>query len=147
MDDGTRTHDGRNHNPGLYQLSYVHQKPVRRLCERPFILAYQATTFGGALGRIIPYIPVLHRYAASLTAIQNCSRHHINMTWVEPAILTCQDFRSFSSCLRGHFGGAPGRTRTCDPRLRRPVLYPAELRAHVRESILLTYQAPESPTL
>ena len=26
--------------------------------------------------------------------------------------------------------GAPGRTRTCDHRLRRPVLYPAELRAH-----------------
>ena len=22
--DGTRTHDGRNHNPGLYQLSYDH---------------------------------------------------------------------------------------------------------------------------
>ena len=26
-------------------------------------------------------------------------------------------------------GGAPGRTRTFDPRLRRPVLYPTELRA------------------
>ncbi len=26
--------------------------------------------------------------------------------------------------------GAPGRIRTCDPRLRRPLLYPAELRAH-----------------
>jgi|AVFP01.1.fsa_nt_gi hypothetical protein len=26
--------------------------------------------------------------------------------------------------------GAPGRTRTCDPRLRRPLLYPAELQAH-----------------
>ena len=25
VDDGTRTHDNRNHNPGLYQLSYVHQ--------------------------------------------------------------------------------------------------------------------------
>jgi hypothetical protein len=25
VDDGTRTRDGRNHNPGLYQLSYVHQ--------------------------------------------------------------------------------------------------------------------------
>jgi hypothetical protein len=25
--------------------------------------------------------------------------------------------------------GTPGRTRTCDPRLRRPLLYPAELRA------------------
>jgi hypothetical protein len=24
VDDGTRTHDGRNHNPGLYQLSYAH---------------------------------------------------------------------------------------------------------------------------
>ena len=29
MDDGTRTHDGRNHNPGLYQLSYVHHRPTR----------------------------------------------------------------------------------------------------------------------
>src|SRR5687767_11171067 len=25
--------------------------------------------------------------------------------------------------------GAPGRSRTCDPRFRKPVLYPAELRA------------------
>ena len=25
--------------------------------------------------------------------------------------------------------GAPGRTRTCDPRFRKPMLYPAELRA------------------
>src|SRR5580700_3027240 len=29
VDDGTRTHDGRDHNPGLYQLSYVHhRKPI-----------------------------------------------------------------------------------------------------------------------
>jgi hypothetical protein len=26
VDDGTRTRDGRNHNPGLYQLSYVHHR-------------------------------------------------------------------------------------------------------------------------
>ena len=25
VDDGARTHDNRNHNPGLYQLSYAHQ--------------------------------------------------------------------------------------------------------------------------
>ena len=25
MDDGIRTHDNRDHNPGLYQLSYVHR--------------------------------------------------------------------------------------------------------------------------
>ncbi len=24
VDDGARTHDNRNHNPGLYQLSYTH---------------------------------------------------------------------------------------------------------------------------
>ena len=24
VDDGARTHDNRNHNPGLYQLSYNH---------------------------------------------------------------------------------------------------------------------------
>jgi hypothetical protein len=28
--------------------------------------------------------------------------------------------------------GAPDRIRTCYPRLRRPVLYPDELRAHIR---------------
>jgi hypothetical protein len=28
VDDGIRTHDDRNHNPGLYQLSYVHQQNV-----------------------------------------------------------------------------------------------------------------------
>ena len=26
MADGTRTHDNRNHNPGLYQLSYGHRR-------------------------------------------------------------------------------------------------------------------------
>ncbi|CAH16066.1 hypothetical protein lpl1827 [Legionella pneumophila str. Lens] len=26
VNDGTRTHDNRDHNPGLYQLSYAHQK-------------------------------------------------------------------------------------------------------------------------
>ena len=26
VDDGTRTHDNRDHNPGLYQLSYAHRR-------------------------------------------------------------------------------------------------------------------------
>lgn len=29
VDDGTRTHDNRDHNPGLYQLSYVHRRRTR----------------------------------------------------------------------------------------------------------------------
>ena len=61
VDDGTRTHDDWNHNPGLYQLSYAH----------------------------------------------HCNRAHPSITRV----------------------GAPGRTRTCNPRLRRPMLCPVELRA------------------
>ena len=28
VDDGARTHDDRNHNPGLYQLSYVHHSSL-----------------------------------------------------------------------------------------------------------------------
>jgi hypothetical protein len=36
VDDGARTHDDRNHNPGLYQLSYVHQKArFILLCDKP----------------------------------------------------------------------------------------------------------------
>ena len=33
MDDGTRTRDGRNHNPGLYQLSYVHHRLLDFRCD------------------------------------------------------------------------------------------------------------------
>nr|SPS05940.1 conserved protein of unknown function [Candidatus Nitrotoga fabula] len=63
MADGTRTHDNRNHNPGLYQLSYSHH-------------------------------------------MENSTR---------PVI------------------GVPDRNRTCNPQLRRLVLYPIELRAQFPE--------------
>ena len=33
------------------------------------------------------------------------------------------------TALKAVFYGAPGRTRTCNPRLRRPMLYPVELQA------------------
>ncbi|SVA80595.1 uncharacterized protein METZ01_LOCUS133449 [marine metagenome] len=36
--------------------------------------------------------------------------------------------------LIARVNGAPGRIRTCDPRLRRPMLYPTELRAHYLHS-------------
>ena len=32
VDDGTRTHDSRDHNPGLYQLSYVHRRNAPPAC-------------------------------------------------------------------------------------------------------------------
>jgi hypothetical protein len=37
--------------------------------------------------------------------------------------------------------GAPGRTRTCYPRLRRPMLYPDELRAQVKRIVLYVLTA------
>ena len=51
VDDGTRTHDGRDHNPGLYQLSYVHHRNPR-----PRVLAP-----GGAPGRTRTCDPRLRR--------------------------------------------------------------------------------------
>lgn len=64
VNDGIRTHDNRDHNPGLYQLSYAHHNLLTR----------------------------------------NLAFGHL-------------------------WAGAPGRIRTCYPRLRRPMLYPDELRA------------------
>jgi hypothetical protein len=66
VDDGTRTHDNRNHNPGLYQLSYI------------------------------------HHCVASKAGNENL--------------------------------GLPDRNRTCNPQLRRLVLYPVELRAETHFS-------------
>ena len=95
MDDGTRTHDGRNHNPGLYQLSYVHHRPA-------IFLIMPAMASGNS---------PLSRLAAQF--------------------------------------GAPGRTRTCDPRLRRPMLYPAELRAQSQPAVeyMVGAEGFEPPTL
>ena len=84
MDDGTRTRDGRNHNPGLYQLSYVHHRAV----------------------------------------------NHPNFAW--------------PTAPEG-VAGAPGRNRTCNRWLRRPVLYPVELRAD--RGKLVGAEGFEPPTL
>ena len=53
--------------------------------------------------------------------------------------IVCRSFRNLTidgfpartiTSVEGERGsGAPGRTRTCNPRLRRPMLYPVELRA------------------
>ena len=41
--------------------------------------------------------------------------------------------------------GTPGRARTCDPRLRRPMLYPAELRARIGGSCASSSHTPNGP--
>ena len=34
--DGARTHDNRNHNPGLYQLSYSHRRNEIITCQKTY---------------------------------------------------------------------------------------------------------------
>jgi hypothetical protein len=50
--DGTRTHDDRNHNPGLYQLSYSHRcasKYIRNVRqERPLVATLTDAYFAAA---------------------------------------------------------------------------------------------------
>src|SRR5206468_12632885 len=42
-------------------------------------------------------------------------------------------------------GGAPGRSRTCDPRIRSPMLYPTELQAHQEVTIHHLCATPRAP--
>ena len=52
---------------------------------------------------------------------------------LEPPRLAAPDPKSGASANSATpaKSGTPGRIRTCDLRLRRPLLYPAELRAHI----------------
>ena len=56
---------------------------------------------------------------------------------------------TFALATREASVGAPGRTRTCDLRIRSPALYPTELRAHKRSSYHLTRSVllPEGDTI
>ena len=87
VDDGARTHDRRNHNPVLYQLSYAHH-----------------------------YISSNLHFECFWLQINSCQR--------EDPYFHTEPFLAEA--------GTPGRTRTCNPRLRRPMLYPVELRALVK---------------
>ena len=46
MDDGTRTHDNRNHNPGLYQLSYTHRSNFLSHCVLACPAGFEPATLG-----------------------------------------------------------------------------------------------------
>ena len=48
VDDGTRTHDDRDHNPGLYQLSYAHHGNANCIAAEaaPTVLAVLARPAG-----------------------------------------------------------------------------------------------------
>ena len=51
---------------------------------------------------------------------------------LDPGVGLVLEQDAVKACGAYSFFSAPGRTRTCDIRLRRPMLYPAELQALVR---------------
>lgn len=48
MSDGTRTHDSRDHNPMLYQLSYAHHGPANRDVRQCTAYRQSGTTYDGS---------------------------------------------------------------------------------------------------
>ena len=115
MSDGARTRDHWNHNPELYQLSYAH-----------------------------------HRSSSSTEGLPPLATRRLLTTFNQESTLgRCRLWRVSTIPLRlqpppdSH--GAPGRTRTCDPRLRRPLLYPAELRAPRVQATIWSGQRDSNP--
>ena len=98
--DGTRTHDHRDHNPGLYQLSYSHH--------RVFIWRawqdYSVLPVPHPSGRPTAVQLLFQTKLSNLFTVQVNQNIKINMAHILPYL----------------FYGAPGRTRTCYPRLSLP---------------------------
>ena len=53
----------------------------------------------------------------------------VDRTGFEPMALSSANSRSIQLSYRSF--GVPGRIRTCDPKFRKLVFYPTELRAHI----------------
>ena len=65
-------------------------------------------------------------HATSAAHLRHSHRHIAPFSGTQPGLRRA--IRPLFPQVRAHFRCAPGRTRTCDQRIRRPLLYPAELR-------------------
>ena len=93
--NGARTHDTRNHNPVLCQLSYTHHMEL------------------SLTGRNNPRCC----YGPSFALWANDRSRSLRLRTTDPAAFGCP--------------GTPEGTRTPGPLLRRQLLYPPELQAHI----------------
>jgi hypothetical protein len=120
VSEGTRTLDDRNHNPGLYQLSYAHHNTVKW---------HARQDYSGSRPHPCGAVTKTRRRSTHPGVLSNPlfypgSRFESSY-YPQPRNIKASDNKQLN--------GTPGRIRTCYPRLRRPMLYPDELRAHCSE--------------
>ena len=120
--NGTRTHNARNHNPVLCQLNYTHQ-----------ILICRGDHWSSALQGIFriprPSQINLARQKGLVCVLLCKTKVRLGQALAGNAHPRC--IESFSSICPAKKFGTPEGTRTPDLLLRRQLLYPAELLAHI----------------
>ena len=90
VDDGVRTHDNRDHNPGLYQLSYNHHNMMSSI----FALALQNGAPGGTRTHDHP----LRRRVLYPAELQARSRQHRYSTITAKLLVGVQGFEPWTPC-------------------------------------------------
>ena len=154
VDDGARTHDRRNHNPELYQLSYVHHSSGRIFYpeSRDFwqrsqgVRALPGRNQKKPLAKVALFEkwrarkdysghPALRPYGAAFARRRRSNSLPANLSNLNRFEPPCESH--FSNGREGRLkNGAPGRIRTSDLLVRSQTLYPTELRAHARLRII-----------
>ena len=89
MDDGTRTHDDRDHNPGLYQLSYAHHYRYRT---KKLFRVDQRSSFNIAAG---------HRSSNTSSLKINSHRPIQSMQSLQENLARPAGLEPATSCLEG----------------------------------------------
>ena len=115
--DGARTHDSRNHNPGLYQLSYNH---------------HNNPLYYGASGRIRTCYPRLRRPMLYPNELQTHQKV-VGAEGFEPPTLwsqtRCATKLRYAPTI--FLNGGLRRNRTADTRIFNPLLYRLSYQANV----------------
>ena len=141
VDDGIRTRDHWNHNPGLYQLSYVHHNrcmgrcgsraPHNRAQARAIVSVLKGTVKTGGPPRRYTSAPMLHPRAESRVINYCRGREMARLAGLEPAAYGLEVRRSIHLSYRR---AAQGRSTI--PR-RRPRLQRSGHRRPAGSSLLV----------
>ena len=120
VDDGTRTRDTRNHNPMLYQLNYIHHGTGA-----PTVWLYGKKQSGTPGVWPVRERPVARSPAKVPPEEDSPQARPIRVRGFDrnPPLANAN--------AKNQKRGTPGGTRTPGPLLRRQLLYPPELQAHM----------------